>query len=152
MAKKYRVTLTTDERQELDRLISRGKGDARQLAHARILLQADETRGRPARDDVSIASALDVSVRTVERVRQRFVEEGFELALKPRPTKRVYQRLLDGRQEARLIKLACSTPPDGKGRWTLRLLADQMVALNHVETLSHETVRRTLKKTNSSRT
>ena len=152
MAKKYRVTLTTDERQELDRLISRGKGDARQLAHARILLQADETRSRPARDDVSIASALDVSVRTVERVRQRFVEEGFELALKPRPTKRVYQRLLDGRQDARLIKLACSTPPDGKGRWTLRLLADQMVALNHVETLSHETVRRTLKKTNSSRT
>jgi transposase len=152
MAKKYRVSLTVAERQALEQLITRGKGDARCLAHARILLQTDESPAGPAHDDVTTAESLTVSVRTIERVRQRFVEEGFELALKPRPTKRVYQRLLDGRQEARLIKLACSTPPEGKGRWTLRLLADQMVALNHVETLSHETVRRTLKKTNSSRT
>ena len=152
MAKKYRVTLTIVERQALEQQISRGKGGAHFLAHARILLQTDESSAGPAHDDVTVSEALTVSVRTVERVRQRFVEDGFELALKPRPTKRVYRRLLDGRQEARLIKLACSVPPDGKGRWTLRLLADEMVALKHVETLSHETVRRTLKKMNSSRT
>ena len=147
MAKRYRVTLTRPERQELQQLISRGKADARKLAHARILLQADEAEGGPRRTDEQIASALDASTRTVERVRERFVEQGLDAALLPRPSKRVYARKLDGRQEAKLVALACSKPPAGKARWTLRLLADEMVELEVVESLSHETVRQTLKKT-----
>jgi transposase len=152
MAKRYRVTLTQPERQELQQLISRGKADARKLAHARILLQADEAEGGPRRTDEQVASALDASTRTVERVRERFVEWGLDAALLPRPSKRVYARKLDGRQEAKLVALACSKPPAGKARWTLRLLADEMVELDVVESVSHETVRQTLKKTCSSRT
>jgi transposase len=151
MAKKYRVTLTPEERQQLEDLISKGKGAARKLAHARILLQADEAEGGPGRVDVEIAGALNASVRTVERVRERFVEQGLEAALVPKPSDRIYARLLDGAQEARLIALACSEPPEGKPRWTLRLLADRMVELDYAETVSYETVRRVLKKTNSSR-
>jgi len=147
MAKRYRVTLTQPERQGLGQLISRGKGDARKLAHARILLQADESEGGPRRKDEQIASALDTSTRTVERVRERFVEQGLEAALVPARSRRVYARKLDGRQEARLIALACSKPPAGKKRWTLRLLADEMVELEVVDSLSHETVRQALKKT-----
>jgi transposase len=147
MAKLYRVTLTQQERQELHDLISRGKGDARRLAHARILLQADEAEGGRRRTDEQIASALDTSTRTVERLRERFVEQGFEAALLPKPSSRVYARKLDGRQEARLIALACSKPPAGKKHWTLRMLADEMVELEVVDTLSHETVRQALKKT-----
>jgi hypothetical protein len=128
-------------------LISKGKADARKLAHARILLQADEADGGPARTDEQIAAGLNVSTRTVERVRQRFVEDGFAAALLPRPTKRVYARVLDGAQEAHLIALACSAPPAGKKRWTLRLLAEQVVELGYADAVSHETVRRALKKT-----
>ncbi|SMF94974.1 Homeodomain-like domain-containing protein [Methylomagnum ishizawai] len=152
MAKRYRVTLTAEERGDLKGLIGSGKGAARKLAHARILLQADEAEGGPGRTDAGIAEALNVDVRTVERVRQRFVEQGIEAALVPKPTDRVYARLLDGEQEARLIALACSEPPGGKPRWTLRLLADRMVELDYAETVSYETVRRTLKKTSSSPT
>lgn len=152
MAKKYRVTLTPEERAELEAMISRGKADARKLAHARILLQADDAPSGPGRIDADIAVALDTSTRTVERVRQRFVEQGLESALLPKPTKRIYARALDGRQEAHLIALACSEPPKGKKRWTLRLLAGTMVALEHAESLSHEAVRQALKKTRSSRT
>jgi transposase len=151
MAKKYRVTLTVEERDELERMISRGKSDARVLARSRALLLADESGKRAGRTDDDIATALNLSLRTVERLRQRFVEEGFSIALRPKPAKRVYRRLLDGRQEAKLIALACSKPPKGKRRWTLRLLAEQMVELRHAGTVSHETVRQTLKKTNSSR-
>ena len=147
MAKRYRVTLTQEEREQLRQMISRGKADARKLAHARMLLQADEAEGGPRRTDEQIASALDTSTRTVERVRERFVEQGLEAALLPRPSKRIYARKLDGRQEARLIALACSEPPAGKRRWTLRMLADEMVDLEVVESLSHETVRQALKKT-----
>ena len=147
MAKRYRVTLTRPERQGLQQLISRGKADARKLAHARILLQADEAEGGPRRTDEQIASALDTATRTVERIRERFVEQGLDAALLPRPSKRVYARKLDGRQEAKLIALACSKPPAGKARWTLRLLADEMVELDVVDSLSHETVRQTLKRT-----
>lgn len=147
MAKKYRVTLTAEERAGLEAMIDRGKADARKLAHARILLQADEADGAPARTDEEVAASLDTSTRTVERVRRRFVEEGTESALLPRPTKRVYARALDGAQEAHLIALACSAPPDGKKRWTLRLLAERVVELGYVEAVSHETVRRTLQKT-----
>jgi hypothetical protein len=147
VAKKYRVTLTAEERTELEAMISKGKADARKLAHARVLLQADEADGAPARTDQNIASALDLSTRTVERVRQRFVEEGLQAALRPRPTKRIYARALDGAQEAHLIALACSAPPEGKRRWALRLLAARVVELGYAESVSHETVRRTLQKT-----
>jgi len=151
MAKRYRVTLTDDERVELQRMISRGKSDARVLARARALLLADESSDRGGQRDEDIVAALDLSVRTVERLRERFVEEGLPAALRPKPSKRVYARLLDGRQEARLIALACSKPPAGKRRWTLRLLAGRMVELRYADTVSHETVRQVLKKTNSSR-
>jgi hypothetical protein len=115
MAKRYRVTLTGEERAALGRMISRGKAAARKLAHARVLLQADEAEGRPAWVDAAIASALAVSVRTVERVRQRLVEQGLEAALLPKPSQRIYARKRDGEREAKLIALACSEVPDGQG-------------------------------------
>jgi transposase len=146
MGKRYRVTLTPAEREELGRLIARGKADARKLAHARVLLQADEAEGGPGWIDRDIAAALQMSVRTIERVRQRFVEQGLAAALLPKPSPRLYHRKLDGEQEAHLLALACSQPPDGKRRWALRLLATRMVELEHVDALSHETVRQTLKK------
>ena len=146
MAKRYRVTLTAAEREALDGMISRGKADARKLAHARVLLQADASEGGPDWTDTRIAEAVRVSVRTIERVRQRFVEDGLEVALLPKPSPRVYARKLDGEQEAKLVALACSGPPEGKKRWTLRLLAERMMELEVVPELSHETVRQTLKK------
>lgn len=146
MAKKYRVTLTCEERRELEGWVNKGKSEARKLAHARILLQADEAEGGPCRTDDEIARALNVHVRTVERVRQRFVEHGLPAALVPKPSERVYPRRLDGAQEARLIALACLPPPEGKPRWTLRLLAERLVELEMAETVSYETVRRVLKK------
>lgn len=107
-------------------MISRGKCDARKLTHARILLQADESDLGPRQTDQQIAEALNTTTRTVERVRERFVEQSLESALLPKPSKRIYARKLDGKQEAKLIALACSKPPAGKARWTLRLLAGQM--------------------------
>ena len=147
MSKKYRVTLTTAERQELDGLLARGKADVRRLKHAQILLTADQAEAGPAWPDARIAEALDAGITTVERVRQRFVEEGLASALSPyRGGKRIYSRKLDGAQEAHLVALACSKPPEGRGRWTLRLLARRMVELAYVDRLSFETVRQTLKK------
>ena len=150
-AKRYRVTLESDERAELERLISRGKGAARRLAHARVLLHADNGPEGPGWADAAIAAAVEVSVPTIERIRQRFVEEGLEAALNPRPPLRVYRRKLDGAAQARLIALACGPPPEGRRCWTLSLLAERMVGLGYVETLSYETVRVTLKQTNSNR-
>ena len=144
MAKRYWVTLTSEERNALDRMISRGRADARKLAHARVLLQADASEAGLGWADAAIVEALRVSARTVERVRQRFVEQGLEAALLPKPSSRIYARKLDGAQEAKLIALACSDPPAGKKRWTLRLLAERMVALEIVSDLSHETVRQVL--------
>jgi transposase len=150
---KYKVTLIAEERQQLHDLIRAGKAAAKKLTHARILLKADAAEGGPAWPDERIAEAVDVSTDTIGRVRQRFVEEGLEAALvrkkQERPSR---ERTLDGRAEARLIALACSAPPTGRKAWTLRLLADRLVELEIVETVSHETVRRMLKKTNSSRT
>jgi transposase len=147
MAKRYRVTLTQQEQEELEQMIRKGKSAASKLAHARALLLADESEGAPSRTDQQIAGALNLSTRTVERVRQRFVEQGLEAALVPTRSNRVYTRKLDGKQEAKLIALACSKPPAGKKRWTLRLLADEAVELEITDSLSHETVRQTLKKT-----
>jgi transposase len=152
MAKKYRVTLTADERDELERLLARGKADVRKIKHAQILLKADEAEGRLGWPDERIAEAFDAGITTVERVRRRFVEEGLASALSPyRGGKRIYEHKLDGAQEAHLIALACSAPPEERARWTLRLLARRMVELAYVDTLSHETVRQTLKKMRSSR-
>ena len=149
--KKYKVTLTDDERQQLRDLIAAGQGAAPKLAHARILLKADAAGG-PGWTDDRIADALEVSTDTVARVRQRFVEEGTDAALcRKKPAKPSRERTLDGRAEARLIALACSAPPDGRKRWTMQLLADELVELEVVDAVSDETVRRTLKKTRSSR-
>jgi transposase len=150
--KKYKVTLTAAERQQLHDLVSTDKAAAKKLAHARILLKADAADGGPAWPDERIADALDVSTATVVRVRQRFVEQGLEAALgrkkQDRPSR---PRKLDGAAEARLIVLACSEPPEGRACWTMRLLADKLVELEVVDSVSDETVRRVLKKTNSSR-
>ncbi len=152
MTKKYRVTLTAAERDELGALIRKGKADARKLAHARVLLQVDEAAAGPAATDEQAAAALNLSTRTIERVRERFVEQGLTAALLPQPSTRRYERAFDGAEEARLVALACSAPPEGKARWTLRLLAEAAVELGIVDAVSHETVRRALKKTSSART
>ena len=149
MVKKYRVTLTPEERAELQGMLRSGKAAARKLNHARVLLKADEAFGGPGLSDEEVAEAVECGRVTVARVRRRFVEQGLEAALVPKPPARVYARRLDGDGEAHLVALACSSPPAGRRRWTLQLLADRLVALGHAEGgLSYETVRRTLKKTN----
>jgi Homeodomain-like domain len=143
------VNLTADERRELQSLINRGSAPARQLTHARILLKADEGEDAPSEawPDVKIADALEISRSTVARVRQRFVAEGLEAALVHRRPKATKPRKLDGEQEAHLIALACSEPPKGKKRWSVRLLAERFVELECAEEpISRELVRRTLKK------
>jgi transposase len=145
--KKYIVKLTEEERATLRALISKGTAAARTLTHARILLKADASEDGPGWTDEAIRDAFEVSLRTVERVRQRCVEEGLVAALRPKPASRTRPRKLDGRQEAHLIALVCGDAPEGSARWTLRLLAETMVELGHVESVSHETVRQTLKKT-----
>ena len=150
--KKYLVTLTPEEREQLTDLLSAGKRSALTLTRARILLKADQADGGPAWPDERIAEALDCGLRTIERVRQRFVERGLEGALGRKPQDRPGRlRKLDGRAEARLIALACSEPPDGRATWTMQLLADKLVELHIVDSVCDETVRRVLKKTKSSR-
>lgn len=145
---KYKVTLTAEERCELEQLIGKGKAAARKLAHARILLLADESDGRACRPDEQIAEVLQVGLRTVSRVRKRFVTEGLEQAVSPRPQPPRPDKIrLDKQGEQGLVKLACSDPPDGRGSWTLQLLADRLVVLGQVESVSRETVRKVLKKT-----
>jgi transposase len=143
MVKRYLVTLTEDERMHLLELTKKGKISARKLTRAHILLQADAGASAKA-----IAAALHIGIATVERLRKRFVEEGLEAALSERP-RPGGQRKLNGKQEAFLIALACSTPPEGRQCWTMQLLADTLVAVRMVEAISDETVRRTLKKTRS---
>ena len=150
MKKKYAVILTQTERDNLIGPIAAGTAPARKLTHARILLKADQSPEGPGSVDDTVAEAVEVSQPTVSRVRKQYVEEGLEAALNRRPPNREYHRKLDGKQEARLVALACSEPPDeGQARWSLRLLADKMVELEIVEEdISYQTVRRTLKKTN----
>jgi transposase len=150
MKKLYRVCLTAEERADLRQRIAVGKHSARHLARARVLLKADEAAGGPALSDDAVAAAVEVSRSTVERTRRLFVEEGLAVALTGREPKRAPLAKLDGEKEAHLVALACSAPPEGYQRWTLRLLAARMVELQYVDDLSYETVRRTLKKTNSS--
>jgi hypothetical protein len=151
MAKKYFVTLTGEERQELGCLINRGKAAARKLMHARVVLKADSGPEGPGWKDERIAEALDINLTTVEGVRKLFVLEGLEAALSRRAPRREYTRKLDGRGEAHLVALTCGPPPQDQPCWTLQLLADKLVELEYVDSVSTETVRRTLKKTKSSR-
>ncbi len=148
---KYTVMLTETERAHLRTLIGCGTVPARTLTHARILLKANQGEGGPCWTDVAIAGALEVHPATVGRVRRAAVEHGLETALDRKAPTRVYVRTLDGAAEAQLVATACSDPPAGRERWTLRLLADELVRLEVVETISHETVRQTLKQTSSNR-
>ena len=144
MNKKYIVDLTDEERKELERLIRSGKDSARRIRYAQALLKADA-----GWTDQRMSEAFEMSINTAQRLRQRFVEEGLAVALGARSRKpKPYRRKLDGENEARLIALACSEPPEGSTRWTLRMLADKMVQLCYVDSVSHETVRQALKKTN----
>jgi transposase len=146
--KKYIVCLSKEERKSLKSLITSGKGPARIFTRARILLKADVGEEGPGWPDEKIAEALDVTVQTIERVRKQLVEEGMEAILKRRKyIQKVSRKKLDGDAEAHLIALACSESPEGYSRWSLRLLADRMVELGYVESISHEAVRRVLKKT-----
>jgi len=150
MRKSYVVTLSPEERASLEKLVSTGRTSAKRQTHGRILLKADTGLAGPGWSDEQICAALDVSPATVARVRKRFVEEGMEAVTHRRKARRPSRCRLDGAQEARLLALACSPAPEGHARWTLRLLADQMVVLEHVESISYETVRSVLKKTRSS--
>ena len=152
MAYPYRVILSEDQRAELRGLVGSGVAPARMLTRARILLKADHGEGGPGWSDAAIAGALDINPSTVLRVRRQFVAEGVAATLARKRPDRVYERALDGAQEAKLIAIACSEAPEGAARWSLRLLADELVRLEVVETISHETVRQTLKKTTSSPT
>lgn len=151
--KKDLVTLADDEREQLAALITAGKAAAKKIAHARILLKADQSAGGPARADEEIAEAVEVGTDTAARVRQRFVEQGLEAALvRKRQDKPSRGRVLDGTAAAKLLAVACSRPPDGRKAWTLRMLADKLVELEVVGSVPTETVRRAMKKTSSGRT
>jgi transposase len=151
MAHPSRVALTEAERAHLRTPVGAGSAPARMLTRARVLRKADHGEGGPGWSDAAIAGALDVHPSTVQRIRRRFVEEGLAASLARKRPDRVYERRLDGRQEAQLVALACSLPPEGQGRWSLRLLADELVRLEVVAAVSHETGRGTLKQTRSSR-
>ncbi len=142
--KKYTVELTAEQREELSHMISTGKASARELTHARLLLKADQGPQGPGWSDAQIQEALEISAATVARVRKRCAQAGVQEAILPASAQRVRRRRLDGSQEAYLIALVCSSPPEGFARWTLRLLASQLVELGYVETISHETVRQVL--------
>ena len=150
--KKYIVRLTLEERETLLKLITSGRGPARMFTRGRILLKADQSDNGPGWPDEKISEAFDVTIQTIERIRKQFVEEGFEAVLSRRKYKqKVSRKKIDGDVEARLIALSCSEPPEGRARWTLRLLADSVIELGYVESISHEAVRQTLKKTNLNR-
>lgn len=146
--KTYKVNLPEDERNHLENLVSKGVEKARKLTRARILLKANE-----GWLDREISNALDVGESTVLRICKKYVEEGLDGALNRRKSSRQYERKVDAKAEARMVALACSEPPEGRSKWSLRLLADRFVQLEQVEveSVSYETVRRVLKKTNSSR-
>lgn len=150
MRKRYIVRLSEEEQAGLRTLVGSGSAEARGLTHARILLKANQGEGGAGWTDAAIAGALEVGRATVERVRQTYATLGLEAALARKAPARVYERKLDGAGEARLVALACSPPPAGQARWTLGLLAEQLVRLEVVDTIAAETVRQTLKQTNSS--
>ena len=146
----YKVTLTKEERDQLSEMTRTGTHAARKIIHALILLNVDRGSHIESQINEDICKVLKIGMRTIDRVKKRFVEEGLEAALKMAPTSRVYDKLVDGDMEAHLIALACGEPPKGFARWSLRLLADKLVELRFTDGISYETVRRTLKKTNLS--
>jgi transposase len=148
---KYIVRLTADERQQLQTWVHEGRGAKSVRQRARVLLKADQAEGAPGWPDERVAEFAEVSLSTVHRVRERFVEEGFEAALQRKPSPQRQFRKLDGAGEAKLIATACSRAPEGRSRWTLHLLADKLVELQVVDEISHDCVRTTLKKTNFNR-
>ena len=149
--KQHVIRLTPAERAEVRALIAAGRAPAHTQTHARILLKCDAGTGGPRWSDAHVAAAVEVSARTVARVRARFAADGLAAALRRKHPDRVYRRKLDDAQEARLVAVACTAPPPGQARWSLRLLANRLVELEVVEGISPETVRATLKKTPSSR-
>lgn len=148
---KYIVTLESAERLELQAIISKGTHAAAKISNALILLNCDaSTNIEQRRSSEDIAQVLHISARKIDRIKRRFVEQGFDIALGRKASTRQYERKIDGDIEAHLIALSCTQPPAGRSHWTLRLLADKAVELEYVDTISYETVRRALKKTNSS--
>lgn len=149
--KKYIVRLSQQERQDLKRFISSGKRPAQLFTRARILLKADQGEEGPGWPDEKISQALDVTVQTVERIRKQLVEKGVDAVLNRQEyTQKVSRKKIDGDAEGHLVALSCGRPPEGRSNWSLRLLADRMVELGYLESVSYETVRKTLKKTRSS--
>ncbi len=146
----YKVTLSQEEREELMSITKGGRHASKKLIHALILLNCDEGEFSDKVNNEGVARVLKIGMRTIDRVKKKFVEEGYEAALSNRPTTRVYEKKADGEVEAHLVALSCSKAPEGFSKWSLRLLADKMVELKYVEGISHETVRRVLKKTNCS--
>jgi transposase len=150
--KLYRVTLTAEERGELESVTRKGSHASQKVINALILLNCDEGRfqDRHMRNE-EVAAVLKISLRKIDRLKKRFVEEGLEVALGGRPSERLYEKKADGEFEAHLVALSCSAPPEGFERWSLRMLAERAVELKYIESVSYETVRRVLKKTNSNR-
>jgi len=148
MAKIYTVTLTQDERQELEQIISKGKHTSQTYRRAYILLNKDEgsfSNGIQVTNE-ELTKVLHIGMRTIDRVKKKFVEEGFDACLSRKKSSRIYERKIDGDVEAHLISIACSEPPEGMAKWSLRLLSDKMVELGYVDEISHESVRTVLKK------
>ena len=145
---KYKVTLSQNERDELMSITKGGTHSSKKIIHALILLNCDEREFSDKVNNEDIAKVLKIGSRTIDRVKMKFVEDGYEVALGNRPTTRLYERKADGEVEAHLVALSCSKAPEGFSKWSLRLLADKMVELKYVEDISYETVRRVLKKTN----
>lgn len=145
---KYKVTLTQNEREELLSITKGGTHTSKKVIHALILLNCDQGEFSDKVNNEDVAKVLKIGDRTIDRLKKKFVEEGYESALENRPTTRVYDRKADGDVEAHLVALSCSKAPEGFSRWSLRLLADKMVELQYIDDISYETVRRVLKKTN----
>ena len=147
---KYRIALTKSEHEELMAIIDKGHHSSQTFRTAYILLNSDEGKYASPVTNEQMSRVLKVGMRTIDRVKKKFAEQGLEASLERRPTSRIYERVADGDVEAHLIALSCGKPPAGYAKWSLRLLADKMIQLNYVEDISYETVRRILKKTNSS--
>jgi len=146
---KYKVTLSDEERKELEYLSHKGSQKSQKVLNALILLGVDVNQSKDLiLTNASISKVLKISMKKIDRVKKRFVEDGLEVALNGNPSTRIYDKLVDGDLEAKLIALSCSKAPKGRSRWTLRLIADTAVELEYVDSISHETVRQTLKKTN----
>lgn len=150
MKQKYIVKLSQSDRERLEKMLASGREDVRTLTRARILLKSDASEGGAKWSYAQICEAFDVTEVTVSKVRKAYVEQGLEAAVMRKKSMREYVKRLDGKAEAHLVALACGTPPEGHNRWTLRLLQERLVALEVVESVSHETVRQTLKKMNLS--